>query len=98
MRHRPPMTHERLSGAVLMAALVVVAAAWLWFLLAFANLIFLLIAALPFGGEGVRDRWGMRSVLVGERVCHRFRTGQAQRPRFRRLAVSVSHKLNQTRA
>jgi len=39
-RYRQPMTHERLSSAVLMVGLVVVAAAWLWFLLAFANLIF----------------------------------------------------------
>jgi hypothetical protein len=34
------MTHERLSSVVLTAALVVVAAAWLWFMLAYADWIF----------------------------------------------------------
>jgi hypothetical protein len=34
------MTQEHLSNVVLMAALVVVAAVWLWFLLAYAEWIF----------------------------------------------------------
>jgi hypothetical protein len=34
------MTQERLSNVVLTAALVVVAAVWLWFLLAYAEWIF----------------------------------------------------------
>jgi hypothetical protein len=34
------MMQERLSNVVLTAALVVVAAAWLWFLLTYADLIF----------------------------------------------------------
>jgi len=34
------MTQERLSNVVLTAALVVVAAAWLWFLFAYAGLVF----------------------------------------------------------
>jgi hypothetical protein len=34
------MTKERLSNVVLTAALVAVAAGWLWFLLAYAKLIF----------------------------------------------------------
>jgi hypothetical protein len=34
------MTQERLSNVVLAATLVVVAAAWLWFLLAYAEWIF----------------------------------------------------------
>jgi hypothetical protein len=39
-RYRLPMTQERLSNVVLTAALVVVAAVWLWFLLAYAEWIF----------------------------------------------------------
>jgi hypothetical protein len=39
-RYGLPMMQERLSNVVLTAALVVVAAAWLWFLLAYADLIF----------------------------------------------------------
>jgi hypothetical protein len=35
-----PMRQERLSNVVLTAALVVVAAVWLWFLLAYAVWIF----------------------------------------------------------
>jgi len=40
LRYRLPMTQERLSSVVLTAALVVVAAVWLWFLLAYAEWIF----------------------------------------------------------
>ena len=40
LRYRSPMTQERLSNVVLTAALVVVAAVWLWFLLAYAEWIF----------------------------------------------------------
>jgi hypothetical protein len=34
------MTQDRLSNIVLTAALVLVAVAWLWFMLAYADLIF----------------------------------------------------------
>jgi hypothetical protein len=40
LRYRLPMTQERLSNFVSAVALVVVAAAWLWFLFAYADLIF----------------------------------------------------------
>jgi len=40
LRYRLPMTQERLSNVVLTAALVVVAAVWLWFVLAYAEWIF----------------------------------------------------------
>jgi hypothetical protein len=40
LRYRLPMRQERLSNVVLTAALVVVAAVWLWFLLAYAEWIF----------------------------------------------------------
>jgi hypothetical protein len=40
LRYRLPMTQEHLSDVVLTAALVVVAAVWLWFLLAYAEWIF----------------------------------------------------------
>jgi hypothetical protein len=40
LRYRLPMTQEHLSNVVLTAALVVVAAVWLWFLLAYAEWIF----------------------------------------------------------
>jgi hypothetical protein len=40
LRYRLSMRQERLSNVVLTAALVVVAAVWLWFLLAYAEWIF----------------------------------------------------------
>ena len=40
LRYRLPMRQERLSNVVLTAALVMVAAVWLWFLLAYAEWIF----------------------------------------------------------
>jgi hypothetical protein len=40
LRYRLPMTQEHLSNVVLTAALVVVAAVWIWFLLAYAEWIF----------------------------------------------------------